>query len=172
MDTIEKLNAVNAHLEASGSEVRYWFTNNRFYICGNALSDADDISEVTPDRIEREYDNLLVTEAFLKSQGFRPDSTCPETVNRWEKRDGTDDGIRVVGNTYILSVTLNPEGNRTLYGCALFRHPDGDMHKHKFDEKALTIGEFLKFVDRNCNYCDLPAGIKTYPYDLAYDDLY
>ena len=172
MEIIDKLNAVNAHLEVSGSEVRYWFTNGRFYICGNALSDADDISEVKEERILRDFEKLPVTEDFLLKEGFRRDTTAPKSVLRYEKYDGTIDQERTCNRTFYASLTMDENLDRTLYGFILFHHPDWTEHKHKFDGLALNVGQYKKFMDRNCNYRDLPAGIKTYPYDPRFDDLY
>lgn len=104
---------------------------------------------------------ILVDEAFLASQGFMKDSSAPEGINRWKKSDGKEEGPYIVGRSYSFSITLfTGKPSHTLYGIALWTSEYGYIdEKRSFDNRALTIADYEKFVDRRC--VDLPEYIRT-----------
>lgn len=101
---------------------------------------------------------ILVTEDFLRSQGFHKDETCPSIVNRWEKSDGETYFTR----SYWVSITLSVSGSRTLYGVINFHSGDGFGYitEHRsFNNAAISVEDFNKFMDRRCE--NLPEFVKT-----------
>lgn len=103
----------------------------------------------------------LVNEDFLIAEGFKRDLTAPKGVNRWEKTDGRRDGIYMIGKTYLFSITLTSSGlSHTLYGVGRWNTDyDYQVEKRSFDNRALTIDDYEKFIDRCC--VELPEYIKT-----------
>ena len=57
-----KVQCINNHNERKGSDVRYWITDNRYFVCYNATTDCDDISEVTKEQIDEAYKQLIKEE--------------------------------------------------------------------------------------------------------------
>ena len=101
-------------------------------------------------------------EEFLKSQGFKRDETCPDGVNRWEKEDGRREGPYVINRTFYVSITLNAEGRKTLYGRINFLGDYGHIEKSRKFEGELKPHEIREFLDR---YSDKQASIvKCSPY--------
>lgn len=95
----------------------------------------------------RRVTTMKVNADFLKnSVGFVKDFTAPIGVNRWVNWD--------VQSHYI-SITLDEEGENTLYGVfikkdALTLQP---THKVKFDGEVITRKDFYRYMDE--------CGIKT-----------
>lgn len=55
MVTEDMILAINAEEENKGTETRYWKNGNRYFVCYNAVSDMDDIHEVSADTIRNIY---------------------------------------------------------------------------------------------------------------------
>ena len=54
------LEAINEHYENQNSETRYWWLGDTgVCVCHNALSDMDDIDEVTPQKVRDVYDSII-----------------------------------------------------------------------------------------------------------------
>jgi hypothetical protein len=51
---------INSKYENQNSETRVWKYGDRYFICYNALSDMDDISEITEDRVKRLAQSLNI----------------------------------------------------------------------------------------------------------------
>lgn len=57
---IEMMVELNNYYENNNSEKRYWLGNNDIYfVCYNALSDMDDIEEVSEEQIRKQYNNVI-----------------------------------------------------------------------------------------------------------------
>jgi hypothetical protein len=55
----EMIEAINEHYENTNSETRYWIgDNNVIFVCHNALSDMDDIDEVSEERVRKVYETI------------------------------------------------------------------------------------------------------------------
>ena len=99
-----------------------------------------------------------IDQRYLIGEGFKKDTTCPLSVNRWEKSDGETHFT----SSYWVSITLTEDGSRTLYGVANFHSGDGNGYitEHRFfDGVELSIDDFKKFIDRCCLH--LPDYIKS-----------
>lgn len=59
MVTDEMLEAINEHYENTDSEIRYWrYGNDYLCVCYNALSDMDDIDDVSEEEVKRVYETI------------------------------------------------------------------------------------------------------------------
>ena len=64
MITDEMIEAINEHYENTGSEKRYWVHESEkcgtmYFVCHNALSDMDDIDEVTEEQVMKVYNSII-----------------------------------------------------------------------------------------------------------------
>lgn len=105
-----------------------------------------DVNEDTPcgTYITTVSDSL---EEFLKSQGFKRDETCPDGVNRWEKEDGKREDPHVIGRTFHASITLDSDGEKTLYGRINFLGDYGHILRSRKFEGKLTEEEIKRLLD-------------------------
>lgn len=119
------------------------------------------VDENTPDgTYVNDYEDL---EAFLQSQGFKRDETCPDGVNRWEKEDGKREDPYVIGRTFHASITLDSEGRKTLYGRINFLGDYGYILKSRKFEGELKLWEITNFLIRDCDVVQA-AIVKCSPY--------
>ena len=100
----------------------------------------------------------MVNQTHLQTLGFRRDMSAPDGVNRWYREDGRREPPYVIGQTYHASVTLSADGSRTLYGRINFHGDHGRILEFRRFEKAVSVADFAKFLDRRC--LAMPDGIE------------
>lgn len=99
--------------------------------------------------MKNENENL--TQAMLQAAGFKPDSTCPLRVNRWE--------LNKPGDCWVSVTFTDATGSATAYGVAN-KHCSSDGHiiSHRWFEKTVTVKEFNDFLeDTGINLPDLKS---------------
>lgn len=85
---------------------------------------------------------MLVNIDFLRdSVGFVRDITAPIGVNRWVNWDK---------QSHYISITLDAEGNNTLYGVFIGKDPITlqPTKKVKFDGKIITRNDFYHYMEQ------------------------
>ena len=55
-DMVEMLNTYN---ENHNSETRYWIQDDMYFICYNALSDMDEIEEISEEKIRKKFQEIF-----------------------------------------------------------------------------------------------------------------
>lgn len=114
MEIEEIVEKVNEYYENNNSETRYWIQYSdkcgvMFFICYNALSEQDEIYEVSEEKVRKDYDKIVLHQLTdLRSRAFDMansgkhgvypyDETFNEEVElgfndngtEWEAKDGT-----------------------------------------------------------------------------------
>ena len=101
----------------------------------------------------------MVNLNYLIKNGFWRDGTAPTGVFRWQKYDGKVDGPYIINRTYSISVTLEGDGTKTLYGVLNFLGDYGYILEHRYFNGAISIADFEKFIDKRC--WPLPEIVKS-----------
>ena len=92
----------------------------------------------------------MLTQNYLQSQHFGPDTMGPKANNRWEKTVGHEKWP-----DYFVSVTFTPDGSAALYGIVNFfgydissaTRPYQYIKEHRFFNGPLSLEQFKRFTD-------------------------